>query len=360
MALGERPMTAPRLIYTDKSFRDMGVSRRYSLKLSFGSRGSNGFSLTTPAGLDLAQRTLAYLPGTELGGIIRGPGSKGDGRTVHRVYAGTTWAGILDEHYLCPDAGKSHITVSGTVEEVVDRLIEREGVGELFQVADCGGLEVSSLQLERHCSLYKGIRDVCRAVGCRPTFVREAAGKTRIGYVARNSVISDGTNASGGFAIQRLYPVNHLVCLGKGEGADRVTVHLFASSTGAVSRTQTLFGIDEVEQKYEFSTAEEADLIERGTEKLKELQKFIEVDVKAPDAGKYGIGDSFGVLDKVTGDGVSAFVEQIDVVVDKAGKPRYSFVLGDAEFGLPPQEAALPASVFFGGGACMDIGKELR
>lgn len=353
-------MTAPRLIYTDRSFRDMGVTRQYSLKLSFGTRGSNSFSLTTGAGLDLAQRTLAYLPGTELGGIIRGPGSKGDGRTVHRVYAGTTWAGILDEHYLCPDAGKSHITVSGTVEEVVDRLIEREGIGELFEPAACGGLTVSNLQLERHCSLYKGIRDVCRAVGCRPTFVREAAGKTRIGYVARSSVVSDGTNATAGFAIQRLYPVNHLVCLGKGEGADRITVHLFASAVGVVSRTQTLFGIDEVEQKYDFSTAEEDDLIERGTEKLKDLQKFVEVDVKAPDAGKYGIGDLFGVLDKVTGEGVSALVEQVDVVVDKAGKPRYSFVLGDAEFGVPQRQSASSASVFFGGGRCVDIGKELR
>ena len=276
------------------------------------------------------------------------------------MYAGTTWAGILDEHFLCPGAGKSHIVVSGPVEEVIDWLIAREGLGELFQAADCGGLEVSGLQLERHYSLYKGICDVCRAVGCRPTFAREAAGKTRIGYVARNSVVSDGTNASGGFAIQRLYPVNHLVCLGKGEGAERITVHLFASAVGGVSRTQTLFGIDEVEQKYDFSTAEEADLIERGTEKLKELQKFIEVDVRAPDAGKYGIGDLFGVLDKVTGDGVFALVEQVDVVVDKAGKPRYSFVLGDAEFGVPQQQAASPASVFFGGGACMDIGKELR
>lgn len=344
-------MTAPRLIYTDTAFRDVGVSRRYSLKMSFGSKGSNGFSLTTGADLDLEQRSLAYLPGTELGGIIRGPGSEGDGRTVHRVYAGTTWAGILDEHFLCPDKGTSHIVVSGTVEEIVGQLVAREGVDELFQAEDCGGARVSSLQLDRHCSLYKGIRDVCRAVGCRPTFVREAAGKTRIGYVPRTAVVSDGTNATAGFTIQRLYPVNHLVCLGKGEGADRVEVHLYASRTGAVSRTQTLFGLDEVEQKYDFSTAEEDDLVERGTEKLRELQKFIEVDVKAPDVGKYGIGDSFGVLDKVTGEGVSALVEQIDVVVEKSGRPRYSFVLGDAEFGVPLQQGATPDSVFFGGGA---------
>lgn len=351
MALGERIMTAPRLIYTDKGFRDIGVTRAYSLKLSYGCRDSNGFSLTTNAGLDLQQRTLAYLPGTELGGIIRGPGSKGNGRTVHRVYAGTTWAGILDEHYLCPDTGKSHIVVSGTIEDIIDQLVAREEVGELFQAGDGGGLTVSNLSLERHCSLYKGIRDVCRAVDCRPTFLREATGKTRIGYVPRASVVSDGTNASSGFTIQRLYPVNHLVCLGKGEGVDRVVVHLFADRYGVVSRTQTLFGLDEVEQKYDFSTAEEDDLVERGTEKLRDLQKFIEVDVTAPDVGRYGVGDSFGVLDKVTGDGVSALVEQIDVVVERSGKPRYSFVLGDAEFGIPQSDATVPDSVFFGGGA---------
>lgn len=343
-------MTAPRLIYTDEAFRDLGVTRRYSLKLSFGCRGSNGFSLTTGTGLDLRQRTLAYLPGTELGGIIRGPGSKGDGRSVHRAYAGTTWAGILDEHFLCPDEGSSHIVVSGPIEGIIDWLIEREGLGELFQAEDCGGLVVPSMRLNRYCTLYEGIRDVCRAVDCRPTFVRDANSKTRIGYVPRRAVMSDGTNATSGFSIQRLYPVNHLVCLGKGEGVDRVVIHLFANRFGAVSRTQTLFGLDEVEQKYDFSTAEEGDLIERGIEKLRSLQKFVDVDVKAPDAGKYGIGDSFGIIDKATGDSVSALVEQVDVVVERSGRPRYSFALGDAEFGVPQDEGSVPASVFFGGG----------
>lgn len=343
-------MTAPRMIYTDAAFRDAGVTRQYSLKLSFGCRGQNKFSLATSAALDLKQRTLSYLPGSELGGIIRGPGSKGDGRTVYRVYTGTTWAGILDEHFLCPDEGKSHIVVSGTVEEIIDWLLAREQVDELFEAADSGGLRVSNLQLDRHCSLYEGIRAVCRAVDCRPTFLREAAGKTRVGYVKRAAVVSDGTNAANGFTIQRLYPVNHLVCLGKGEGVDRVTVHLFANRFGAVSRVQTLFGLDEVEQKYDFSTAEEDDLTERGIEKLRELQKFIEVDVKAPDVGTYGVGDSFGILDKVTGEGVSALVEQVDVVVEKSGKPRYSFVLGDAEFGVPQPQFAVPDSAFFGGG----------
>lgn len=351
MDVGERLMTAPRLMYTDKSFRDIGVTRQYSLKLSFGSQGTNGFSLTTNADLALEQRTLAYLPGTELGGIIRGPGSKGDGRMVHRVYAGTTWAGILDEHFLCPDSGSSHIVVSGTVESIIDQLVAREDLTEIFEADIGSGLTVTNLRLDRHCSLYKGIRDVCRAVDCRPTFKREAAGKTRIGYVKRNAVVSDGTNATSGFTIQRLYPVNHLICLGKGEGADRVEIHFYANRFGVVSQVQTLFGLDEVEMKYDFSTAEEDDLMERGPEKLRDLQKFIEVDVTAPDVGRYGVGDSFGVLDKVTGDGVSALVEQIDVVVDKSGKPRYSFILGDAEFGIPQSDSTVPDSVFFGGGA---------
>lgn len=358
MVVGKRPMTAPRLIYTDGVFRDAGVTRQYSLKLSFGARGANGFSLTTGAGLELVQRTLVYLPGTELGGIIRGPGSKGDGRTVHRVYAGTTWAGILDEHVLCPDTGSSHIVVSGKLGNVINALIEREGLGELFQADVDMDLTVPNLRLDRHCTLYKGIRDICRALDRRPTFVRESAGKTIIGCASRNSVMNDGTKANDGFEIQRLYPVNHLVCLGKGEGADRITVHLFANRYGVVSRVQTLFGLDEVEQVYDFSTAEEDDLIERGTEKLRSLQKFIEVDVKAPDAGKYGVGDRFGILDKITGDGVSALVEQIDVAVDKSGKPRYSFILGDAEFGVPQAQDGIAASVFFGGGAHQTIKRE--
>lgn len=351
-------MTAPRLLYTNEAFEDIGVTRKYSLKLSSGTKGTNGFSLTTSADLELRKRTVIYLPGTELGGIIRGPGSKGDGRSVQRVYAGTTWAGICDEHLLCPDAGLSHITVGGNFADIVDSLIVREGLGEIFEADRAESIVIPSMQLERHCTLYKGLRDICRAINCRPTFKRDSGVKTKIGCVSRNSVVSDGTNATGGFTIQRLYPVNHLVCLGKGEGVDRITVHLFANQFGAVSYTQTLFGLDEVELKYDFSTAERDDLIERGFEKLKDLQKFIAVDVKAPDAGKYGIGDSFGILDKFTGDSVSALVEQIDVVVEKSGVPRYAFFLGDAEFGVPQSQNETPVSVFFGGGAYRLLGAE--
>ncbi len=357
--MGKCAMTAPRLLYTDTSFRDIGVTRRYSLKLSFGCRGNNSFSLSTGADLELSKRSLAYLPGTELGGIIRGPGSSSDGRSSHRVYMGTTWAGILDEHFLCPDEGASHITVSGDLANIVEMLLCREGLDELFAPGDISGISVPAMQLDRFCSLYEGLRSIYRVLDCRPTFRRESAGKTLIGCASRQSVVSDGTNATSGFTIQRLYPVNHLVCLGKGEGVDRIVVHLFANAQGFVSRVQTLFGLDEVERKYDFSTAEEDDLIERGTEKLKELQKFVEVDVKAPDAGKYGIGDAFGVLDKVTGDGVSAHVEQIDVTVEKSGKPRYAFILGDAEFGVPTPKAYEAASVFFGGGAGVQQGRRI-
>lgn len=351
-------MTAPRLLYTDEAFNDIGVNRKYSLKLSSGTKGTNGFSLTTSSDLELRKRTLIYLPGTELGGIIRGPGSKGDGRSVQRVYAGTTWAGILDEHILCPDTGSSHITVGGDFADIVDLLITREGLGELFEADRSEAHVIPSMQLERHCTLYKGIRDICRSIDCRPSFNRESGSKTRIGCVSRNSVVSDGTNATGGFSIQRLYPVNHLVCLGKGEGVNRITVHIYADKFGNVSYNQTLFGLDEVEQKYDFSTAERDDLIERGFKKLKDLQKFVAVDVKAPDAGKYGIGDSFGILDKITGDCVSALVEQIDVVVEKSGRPRYTFALGDAEFGVPQDLNEAAISEAHGGAAYQPTGAE--
>lgn len=39
--------------------------------------------------------------------------------------------------------------------------------------------------------------------------------------------------------------INHLICLGKGELADRLVVHLYADAEGNVSEAQTFFGNDE-------------------------------------------------------------------------------------------------------------------
>ena len=61
------------------------------------------------------------------------------------------------------------------------------------------------------------------------------------------------------------------MCLGKGELAQRTVIDLYADESGNVSKTQSMFGIDEVERAYDYSSAEDADLEQEGIKRLKEL-----------------------------------------------------------------------------------------
>ncbi|MFR5827828.1 MAG: Gp37-like protein [Adlercreutzia equolifaciens] len=76
---------------------------------------------------------------------------------------------------------------------------------------------------------------------------------------------------------------NHLVCLGVGELAARTVVHLYADAAGNVGKTQTLFGADEITEKYDYSNAEAAELEEKGAEKLREMQTEGRVGVTVKD-----------------------------------------------------------------------------
>ena len=66
-------------------------------------------------------------------------------------------------------------------------------------------------------------------------------------------------------------PVNHLICLGKGDLSERMVRHLYMDVRGNISETQTFFGVDEVTETYDYSNVEsEEELITGGTQRLQE------------------------------------------------------------------------------------------
>ncbi len=137
--------------------------------------------------------------------------------------------------------------------------------------ARASGLTVSSYRFDRYTDAYTGIRRMLESCG----------GKLRMAYdsgMLRLSALPVATY--GGVDSDLLdysydrdwHPVNHLICLGTGEGKDRVVVHLYADTEGAVSETQSLTGLDEVQAVYDYSNADRAELLEKGREKLEALQ----------------------------------------------------------------------------------------
>ena len=103
------------------------------------------------------------------------------------------------------------------------------------------------------------------------------------------------------------HPINHLICLGKGELKDRIVVHWYADQKGTLSHTQTIKGADERTSVYELSNADAAELETKGKTKLQELRDTGSIDVDVESDGiDLDVGDTVTGRDNTTGIKVTA------------------------------------------------------
>ena len=255
-----------------------------------------------------------YVPGTEYGGIIKAITSATETGAI--ALKGYTWRGYLDKRIICPDSGQNYYTATGELNQVIASLISIPG----FVVSSANtGISVN-FQFERYCTVLEGIEKMLRSVGFRLDikYVQTVSG----GYVSVQAV------KSGLFGDQVEYSqdsiinfnssddqmgVNHLICLGAGELKNRTVVNLYADRNGNISQTQTITGIDEIVETYDNGGAEEASLIEGGTQRLKEKlsKKSFTAQIKKVDSELY-IGDIVTGQDYITGNKVTKpIVEKI-------------------------------------------------
>ena len=95
--------------------------------------------------------------------------------------------------------------------------------------------------------------------------------------------------------------VNHLICLGSGELQNRVVVHLYVDADGNISQTQTLFGADEIAAVYDYAGADQATLIQSGTQQLKNMASHDSFQMQLETVNPVAIGDIVGGRDYITG-----------------------------------------------------------
>jgi hypothetical protein len=127
---------------------------------------------------------------------------------------------------------------------------------------------------------------------------------------------------------KRYNRVNHLICLGKGELAERLVVHLYLDADGNVSENQTFFGLDEYAEVYDYSSAESREeLVKGGTSRLKEGTDAVNMNFDAENT-IYDIGDIVGATEHKTG---IATVEKITkkIVTIKNGQVNIEYKVGE-------------------------------
>ena len=297
------------LIATDASHRDLLAIRDCTLDLAFG-EDENDFELAVhDSDVRLEAGAFVYVDGTEYGGIIDLTGGSLESNVPTVTYEGRTWHGLLASRVIQPPSGQDYRTVSGDATDCIQQVIDHIGLSGVMTTspARASGLTVSSYKFDRYTDAYTGIRKMLESCG----------GKLHMAYDSGMLRLSAMPVATYGGVDSDLidysydrdwHPVNHLICLGTGEGRDRTVVHLYADGNGEVSQTQSITGLDEVQAVYDYSNADRDELLEKGREKLEALQAQGGVDVRIHDGLDLDIGDIVASHDRLSGIDVTAQV----------------------------------------------------
>lgn len=319
------------LIYTNAQRVDQGILTDCTLDLAYGS-DENDFELTVSVdGISLEAGSVIYMEGTEYGGIVDGIRYVSDDKQVN--YTGRTWHGVLNSKIIQPDSGADYYTVSGDANTILSTLISRLGLSDLF-VAEtaASGIFVSSYQFTRYAAGYDGLCAMLSSVGAKIHLEVLESGKVQLSallvanYTTQDEWDSDQMSID---ATKAWTKVNHLICLGKGDLANRQVLHLYAGTNGTISATQSLVGLDEYMAVYDYSNAEsEAELLKSGTEKLMEYQAADSCKASITDETvAYDIGDIVGVTDNITGLSVETAITK-KIVTISGGVVTVSYKTG--------------------------------
>lgn len=327
-----------------------GASRynieRWDIDLAYGTQdGENDFCLTLHRNLLIDKNSIIRVDGSDIGGIVDERTTKKETSTGGSVsYKGRTWSGMLANKILSPDAGQDHLKVSGATTQVLRNLISRIGLAGVFMVDPSPGSV--NYRFDRYTDAYTGITKMLASSGMRlkfqsrqdQTFISAAA-------IVDNTEVIDSDLID--FTSTKTYRrVNHLIGMGEGELKNRVIVHYYANEKGEVSQKQTLFGVDEITQTYDYSNAKADELNEKTKEKLKELQGEGSIEVTVLDGATYEVGDLVTGRDNRTGVTVKAPIVKKIIKVDHGlvsveyqagddGKHGAGSLSGNAEFGSP-------------------------
>ena len=290
------------LIVTGPDGTPSGSYASWTLDLAYGS-GENDFDLRCPARLQPGCRW--WVDGTGWGGIVDDVRTSVTGGEGELTYHGRDWHGLLASKILEPDKGRDYLTMSGTIGTLLRTVISRIGLQDIITVTE-GTSKTANWQFARYCDAWSGLSKMLRASGLRLRITAAQNGVTvdappitAAGDLIDSDLIDfDATLAS--------HPINHLICLGKGELKDRIVVHWYADHKGALSHTQTIKGADERASVYELATADAAELETKGKTKLQELRDTGSIDVDVTDGIDLDVGDTVTGRDNTTGIKVTA------------------------------------------------------
>ena len=250
--------------------------------------------------------TRLFVPGTEYGGII--DDIRSETGTDEIILCGSTWRGMLKKKVVQPPANQTNLILSGDLNQAIAILLGDRFDG-LFLVPEVvTGITIKNWSVDRYVTLHDALQKLVDAYGCRLQIKYVEPEGPEYGYVTIEAVrITDYSKEleysqdSNTKLSVRDYRggINHLICIGKGEGTERTVIHLYVQQDGTVGSKQYYTGLDEKEAVYEFSSAEYEELEKDGREKIADIRNYKSVEMTIDDAD-LEIGDIVAGYDAVT------------------------------------------------------------
>ncbi len=297
------------LLITDKDWIELGYFED-TAEADIEVGDSNDFELILPKIIakkyEIAEKCIVFVPGTEFGGLIEDTESITSGENI--TFRGGAWRKYLEQLIIEPPSGQSYLTVSGDANRILKQVLNK-GAGLLFEVPDyTAGINISKHQF-RYIDALTGLTDMLEKQNARLD-IKAVQGETgepcRIVIQAvRRKNYSEELEYNGDDNIDVTTRacngrINHLICLGKGELANRIVVHLYAQLDGTVGTKQYYKGTEERTAIYDYSSGEKEDLVKEGTKKLKELMNYKEAKMTIS-AVNLEIGDIVSARDREAG-----------------------------------------------------------
>lgn len=244
-----------------------------------------------------------YIPDTEYGGIFKKLQTNTKNGTIS--CGGFTWRGMLQNKIICPPTGEDYATDTGELNSIIRSRVS-SALPNLFDGStESTGIEVT-YQYNRYVTLYDGLKAMLKSVGYKMRISYDMdTGKVIVDAVpivdySPEIEYSSDMNANY-YMTKEGMGVNHLICLGQGELAERVVVDLYVDENGDISQTQTYFDEDEITQIYDYAGASRDDLIQSGTDQLKNIRNHNSFRIDLESTKEVEIGDIVGGRDYTSG-----------------------------------------------------------
>ena len=271
-----------------------------------------------------------FIPKTEYGGLYHKTDIVSKYGTV--AAGGLTWHGHMHKKVIEPPAGEDYAIDTGEINSIIG-----SRVSAAFPRLMCGSSESTgvtvSYQYNRYCTLYDGLKAMLKSVGyrLRLSYDQELAKVVvdAVPIVDYSNEIEFSSDMNADYKMTLDYTgVNHLICLGQGELSERIVRHLYVDRNGIISTTQTQFDEDEICEVYNYTGADEEELIKGGIEQLERNINRNKFSIDLDAEKEVAIGDIVGSRDYTTGYTVKAPITT-KVVKYREGKEKVEYKLSE-------------------------------